>query len=339
MFSNILITISYLSIPFTLVSIVKKRGDIPFDWLFFLFAGFIVFCGIGHAMDVWTLWFPNYWVSGFIRAATAGISAITACTLATLVPNILQIPSVTQLQTEINERNQIEITNKLLEEQNQELGRYAYVISHDLKAPLRAIANLTEWLQEDLEDKLDDDTRYQMKLLKGRVSRMEALIKGLLHYSRVGRIKHEQEIVDFNLLVDGIKTDLAQDGFEIVVNTPLPLALAEKVPMEQIFTNIISNAISHHDKSQGLITIDYHRNDNCHVFSISDDGPGIPEEYHHKVFEIFQTLEARDVKESTGIGLAIVKKIVENTGGQITLKENSPRGLTFQFSLCYNEKD
>jgi signal transduction histidine kinase len=224
-------------------------------------------------------------------------------------------------------------TNVNLENRNRELDQFSYVVSHDLKAPLRAIANLSEWLEEDLEDKLTDDTRKQMNLLRGRVHRMEALINGLLHYSRVGRIKGDLEFVDVGKLLAEVLDSLAPPAeFTINIEGEMPTLVTESLPLQQVFTNLISNGIKHHDRSDGKIVISVKEQEKFYQFFVKDDGPGIAPEYHQKIFGIFQTLTARDQQENTGIGLSIVKKIIEHHGGKICVQSNVGQGTTFYFT-------
>jgi len=224
-------------------------------------------------------------------------------------------------------------TTLTLEKRNQELDQFAYVASHDLKAPLRAIANLSEWIEEDLADRLTEDTQHQMNLLRGRVHRMEALINGLLQYSRVGRIDTKKSMVSVSALLAEVIDSLAPPKtFAIEVAPNMPTFVTERLPLEQVFTNLIGNAIKHHPKQDGKVTISVQEQKSFYEFAVADDGAGIAPQYHEKVFGIFQTLEARDQSENTGIGLAIVKKIVERQGGTIRLESQEGQGATFRFT-------
>jgi signal transduction histidine kinase len=523
--SNATVALSYFSIPVTIVHIVRKRKDIPFNWIPLLFAAFIIFCGIGHLMDIWTLWHPNYWLSGYIRFVTGIISFATAAALVYLIPKIMAMPSSAQMEeankkllSEINERKQaqaelaklnqeleervikrtvqleaansdkdkliereraakaeIELykdvieniplgcciwhlqnkdditsfqlvaanpaacnifgiplqaeigklmgecfpnmlhqehrlllenyaevlitqqtkifeninyddnriqgkifavkafplpnnllgvafeniterkqnekiiearaselatlntilltTTAQLERRNNELDEFAYVASHDLKAPLRAIANLSEWIEEDLEDKLTEDTRYQMSLLRSRVHRMEALIDGILEYSRVGRIKNQpEEVAVSSLLTEIIDSIDPPPEFVIEIQEEMPTLVTERLPLQQVFTNLISNAIKHHNRPDGKVKISIQDVGKFYQFAVTDDGPGIAAEYQDKVFAIFQTLESRDKSDNTGIGLSIVKKIIENQGGKIQIESQIGQGTTFRFT-------
>ena len=224
-------------------------------------------------------------------------------------------------------------TTNVLRKRNQELDQFAYVVSHDLKAPLRAIANLSSWIEEDLSDSMTEDTLHQMNLLRGRVHRMEGLIEGLLQYSRVGRIEVPSEMVKVEKLLAEIIDSLAPPpGFEVKVEPGMPTFVTEKLALQQVFSNLISNAIKHNRSESGHVKISVKELDEFYEFSVADDGPGIAPQYHEKVFVIFQTLEARDKVENTGIGLSMVKKIVEGQGGTISLESAEGEGATFLFT-------
>jgi PAS domain S-box-containing protein len=224
-------------------------------------------------------------------------------------------------------------TNTDLEKRNKELDQFAYIVSHDLKAPLRAIANLSTWIEEDIEDKLDPETRRNMDLLRGRVHRMEALINALLQYSRVGRVSKPPELVNVATLLTNIIGSLAAPPtFTITIEPEMPTLFTGRLLLEQVFANLLSNCIKHHPRSEGNVTISVQNRETCYEFAVADDGNGIAPQYHEKVFVMFQTLEARDKVENTGVGLAIVKKIIEQQGGTIWLKSQLGQGATFYFT-------
>jgi PAS domain S-box-containing protein len=217
---------------------------------------------------------------------------------------------------------------------NKELDQFAYVVSHDLKAPLRAIANLSEWIEEDLGKEIKEEVRSNMVILRGRVFRMQNLIDGILSYSRVGRAKAAIEKINVDALVKEVISVVGvSDKFRVNILKDLPTVVTNSTWLEQVFSNLVSNAIKYHDKPSGTITIDYHQFPDFHEFSVADDGPGIAPEFHEKIFVIFQTLNARDNKESTGVGLAIVKKIIEEQGGSIRVESEEGKGAKFIFTI------
>lgn len=224
-------------------------------------------------------------------------------------------------------------TSRTLEKRNQELDQFAYIVSHDLKAPLRAIANLSSWIEEDLSGKLDPDTQHQMDLLRGRVHRMEALINGILEYSRVGRMPSQIETFNLKTFLTEIVDSLALPSqFTIEINTQDLTLTTEQLPLQQIFTNLISNGIKHHDRCEGKISIEATELENAYQFKITDDGPGIDPQFHEKIFVMFQTLQARDTVENTGVGLAIIKKILDDKGGSISVESELGKGTSFSFT-------
>ena len=221
-----------------------------------------------------------------------------------------------------------------LERSNQELQQFAYIISHDLKAPLRAIHSLVQWIAEDYADKFDEDGREQLDLLQGRVRRMDQLIEGVLHYSRIGRIREPLFPVNLNKLLPEIIDLLVPPAhIQVRVTSRLPVVVCEKVRMGQVFQNLISNAIKFMDKPQGEITITCTEDAQFYRFGIQDNGRGIEEKDHARVFQIFQTLHSGDEYGSTGIGLTLVKKIVALHGGTVSLTSQYGQGSLFEFTL------
>jgi signal transduction histidine kinase len=225
------------------------------------------------------------------------------------------------------------MTNWLLAERNNELDQFAYVASHDLKAPLRAISNLSEWIEEDLMGEISIENQAQMQLLRRRVHRMDALLDGLLEYSRVGRVPTQVESIDVEeLLAEIMETLEPAETFKFDIMS-MPTLNGRKLLLKQVFTNLIDNAIKHHPSQSGLVKISaIDLGGDRYEFAVTDDGKGINPQFHKRIFNVFQTLQARDVKESTGIGLAIVKKIVESEGGQIWLKSELGKGASFHFT-------
>ncbi len=221
-----------------------------------------------------------------------------------------------------------------LEIVNKELKDFAYIVSHDLKAPLRAIGSLSRWLAEDYQDLFDAEGQKHLSLLIGRANRMQKFIEGILQYSRIGRIDLVKEPVNIRELLDTVIDSLAPpEQFTIVIDEHIPVIAGEKIRIQQVFQNLISNAIKYNDKSQGIIKITYDASTTFHQFTIADNGPGIEEKHFDKIFKIFQTLHSRDQLESTGIGLTIVKRIVELHGGIINVSSKLGEGSKFTFTI------
>jgi PAS domain S-box-containing protein len=240
-----------------------------------------------------------------------------------------------QQTTELQQLNSsLLLAQHRLKERNEELDSFVRITSHDLKAPLRAIANLAEWIEEDITERLSQDEREQFELLRQRVHRMSALIDGLLRYSRLGREDLATETVDVSqLIAETIDSIDPPVGFKIEIVSPLPTITAKRILLSQVFANLMSNAIKHHQRTDGQIEISAKDCGNYYQFSIADDGPGIPiGEARDRIFEIFQTLKPTNSTENTGIGLAMVKKIVEGEGGRIWLDDDRVTGACFCFT-------
>jgi two-component system sensor kinase FixL len=218
-----------------------------------------------------------------------------------------------------------------LQRSNKELEQFAYVASHDLKAPLRGIDNLAQWIVEDMGDALTPDAREKMNLLRSRVTRLEALLAGILSYSRAGRIVDTPEKIELGVLVNAVADLHVPDAFKVEMGD-MPVLVSSRTSLEQIFGNILSNAVRHHDKETGVIIIRAAEKDGFYELSVKDDGPGIPPEFHTAAFEMFQTLKPRDKTEGTGLGMAIIRKLVEWQGGKVWIEsDGETRGTAIHF--------
>jgi two-component system sensor kinase FixL len=216
---------------------------------------------------------------------------------------------------------------------NEELTHFAYVVSHDLKAPLRGIKLITEWLCADYGDKLGDEAREQLDLLQSRVARMHNLIDGVLQYSRVGRIKEDLTEVDLNELIAGVIDGIAPpEHIHIAAEGSLPVIECERTRVTQMFQNLLANAVKFMDKPTGEVRVGCVEEGDFWRFHVADNGPGIEEKYFDRIFRLFQTLTSRDEFESTGVGLALVKKIIEMYGGRIWVESAVGKGSTFLFT-------
>ncbi|AUP77650.1 ATP-binding protein [Flavivirga eckloniae] len=236
----------------------------------------------------------------------------------------------------LREREKAESKNKdLLNElakSNEELQEYAHIVSHDLKSPLRSINTLVNWIREDTKGKLDETSLQNFGLIEDTLEKMEQLISDVLLYSSVGVNSNDKQTTDLNELMKDLKQILfVPENIEIKVLNPLPKVQGDKVKLQQLFQNLISNAVKFNDKEKGLIEIDVAERKSFYQFSIKDNGIGIKKEYHEKIFKIFHSLNVS--KESTGVGLSIVKKIVDMYQGDIWLDSAPDKGTTFYFTL------
>jgi signal transduction histidine kinase len=218
-----------------------------------------------------------------------------------------------------------------LERSNRELNQFAYVASHDLKAPLRAIDHLANWITQDAGSLLPPDSAGHLARLRGRVKRMETLLDDLLAYSRAGRERHPATLVDMRLLLQETLEFLSLPaGFVVELVGPMPTIYTERIPLETVFRNLIQNSYKHHDHpNDGHVCISAQELDHSVLFTVADNGPGIAPRYHERIFEMFQTLKPRDELEGSGIGLTVVKKIVESRGGSLRVESAEGAGATF----------
>ena len=222
-----------------------------------------------------------------------------------------------------------------LDRTTRELRDFAYIVSHDLKAPLRSIKTLIDWISTDYADKLDGEGRDQMGLLVNRVDRLSRLLEGVLEYSRIGRVLEPLVPVRLNDLVPEIIEALAPpDHIAVILENELPVIVTEPARIRQVFEHLIGNAIRFMDKARGVVTIRSSEDGDVWTFSVTDNGPGIPEQHYERIFKIFQTLAAKDEVDTTGVGLTLVQKIVEMYGGRVWLTSEVGKGSTFYFTYA-----
>jgi signal transduction histidine kinase len=288
---------------------------------------------IPHVSRLYLQMLTGLALGGFILAAAtaAFLLPATARTLRRLFPDVTKTG-----KDDLAARTDVTSTDELrrVADINEELTHFAYIVSHDLKAPLRGIKLIAEWLCADYGDRLGDEGRQQLDLLQSRVERMHNLIEGVLQYSRVGRIKESWTSVDLNRLLPDIVDDIAPpDHVEVALDGRLPVIECERTRITQVFQNLLTNAVKYMDKPHGRVEVACVQRDDVWQFSVRDNGPGIEEKHFERIFRIFQTLAPRDEFESTGVGLALVKKIVEMYGGRVWVESEVGRGSTFAFTL------
>jgi signal transduction histidine kinase len=241
-------------------------------------------------------------------------------------------------RAEARARDLAEMRQREAERVSRELDQFAYAASHDLKAPLRGIASLAAWLEEDLGDAMSETARKQLSLMQGRVIRLESLIEGMLRYAHAGRLGTTLENVDVaSLLIDVVGLLAPPPAAKIKIEPGMPMIVTERAPLTQVFMNLIGNALKYADKDDPHVEVRFADDGNFWRFSVRDDGPGIDPQFHERVWGIFQTLHPRDRVESTGIGLSVVRKIVEARGGRAWIESKPGRGATFRFTWPKSE--
>ena len=220
-----------------------------------------------------------------------------------------------------------------LQTRNRELDQFAYVASHDLKAPLRGVLTVVKWIEDELSQEIGPQLHQYLGMIKGRLHRLEDLINGLLAYARAGRADRPREPVAVRELVQEVAELVVPPSFTVAIQEPLPVLHTDRLSLEQVFTNLLGNAAKyHHRPAEGHLTISALDVGDCYEFRIRDDGPGIAPQFHQKIFLMFQTLRDRDTAESTGIGLSIVKRIIEEQKGTIRIESAEGQGSTFIFT-------
>jgi signal transduction histidine kinase len=219
-----------------------------------------------------------------------------------------------------------------LAKRNQELDQFAYVASHDLKAPLRGVTTIVKWIEDELAAELSPQLRTYLNQMKGRLSRLEDLINGLLAYARVGRTAQTRETVDVQQLLHEVAELVVPPDFRLAIGPDMPVFETERLGLQQVFTNLLSNAVKYHQRGAGHLAVTCRDAEEHYEFRVQDDGPGIAPEYHQKIFLLFQTLRDRNTAESTGIGLSIVQKIINEQHGTIRVESAVGQGAGFIFT-------
>ncbi|MCC9137765.1 ATP-binding protein [Pontibacter silvestris] len=228
---------------------------------------------------------------------------------------------------------QADTTKEQLEQLKQEFEEFAYIVSHDLKAPVRAIANLSHWIEEDLGDNISEDVRQNMDLMRNRANRIERMIEALLKYSRVNRQDLDIALTNVNELLKAVQEALGSEKSLVLhVSQSLPTFDTYKTKLYQVFTNLLQNTVSFSPKPVVNVTVEFSKKGTDYEFVVSDDGIGIPEEALDKVFKLFYTVSPKDSVDTVGAGLAITKKIVQFVNGKVEAEQNSPHGTTIRFT-------
>ena len=273
-----------------------------------------------HAIERYRMQRETDLIHGEVRARTDELKQVNA-----------------QLRAEITARDaaerELRTNNQHLSRSNRDLEDFAYVASHDLKTPLTGINSAAEWLEEDLRDSLSGESRKILGLMRNRIKRMERLLDDLLAYSRVGRTDTAVGETNVAAIFESILEVLGPPAHITVrVEGELPVIVTASAQLEQVLRNLINNAIKHHDKPSGEVVLSGRRVGDFVEFMVRDDGPGILPEFHDKIFQLFQTLKRRDEVEGSGMGLAVVKKLVEQQNSRITVHSRGDgTGAEFRF--------
>ncbi len=325
--SDLLIGLAYVSISATLAYLVYRASrSIPFHGVFLAFGLFIVSCGMTHFMEVWVIWEPVYWMSGYVKVVTAAASVATAIALFPLVPKIFALIDAAQK----SEARRIEI-----EQLNQELERFNYSVAHDLRAPLRGITGFARALADDCEAQLPPHGKRYIDRMQQSVERMDALIAGLLRYATVGRhaIKLSPVPLDdvFQAATALLESDIRERDAEVVVNGPLPTVMGDATMLQVVFQNLVSNGIKFVAPGvKPLVEVSHVIEGRRARIYFTDNGIGIPQESIDRVFRIFERFHQSH--EGTGIGLAIAHRAMERLNGAIGV-ERAPGGKGTRFWL------
>ncbi|WP_445636311.1 histidine kinase [Nostoc sp. DSM 114161] len=359
-----IIALAYYSIPFLLIYFISKRQDVPFNGVFVLFGAFITACGTGHLMDIWTLWHPDYWISGCLKALTAIISIYTAFALIFLMPQALTLPSPAQLEainralsTEIVERKRIEQELRKAEEVAQDSSHakseFLANMSHELRTPLNGILGYTQILQRT--ESLSEKGRKGLGVIYQCGSHLLTLINDVLDLSKIEARKLELHPVDFYLpaFIDSvteicrIRAEQKVIAFEVQLDPDLPTGIhGDEKRLRQVLINLLSNAIKF--TNQGSVTFKVKITEresgvngktNYKIrFEVIDTGAGIKPEQAEKIFQPFEQVgNQKRQSEGTGLGLAISQKIVLLMGGQIQVQSTLGKGSTFWFEAKFLE--
>lgn len=318
--SDLLIGLAYVSISTTLGYLVYKASKgIPFNWIFLAFGLFIVSCGFTHFMEIWVIWEPVYWLSGYVKVVTAAASVATALALIPLVPKIFSL---------IDSARQSEARRIEIEQLNQELERFNYSVAHDLRSPLRGISGFSQILREDCEKELSPEALEHLERIEESVTKMDELITDLLKYAVVTRQKLQFTTVNlddvFRSITALMNAEIADRNAEVVTNGPLPVVLGDATLLQVIFQNLIANGIKFVAVDvRPRVEISAERNAGCVSVYITDNGIGIPEDARERIFGLFERFHPQ--YPGTGIGLSIVHRTVQRLNGKISVGP-SPTG-------------
>lgn len=219
-----------------------------------------------------------------------------------------------------------------LQYQNEQLNDYAHLVSHDLKSSIRSLSALLSWIKEDCGDKIGEESVGNLNLMEEKIEKMDKFLEDMMNYSEIGTTSLKSNTIDLNKKVAKIIDSIhIPKNISVVVKGNLPVLKADARRLRQVFQNLISNAVNFNNKEVGLVEVGVEETEDLYTFSIQDNGPGIPKEYHEKIFNTFTTLGYQE--KSTGMGLSIVKRVLDLYGGEIWLESEVTKGTTFYFTI------
>jgi signal transduction histidine kinase len=349
-----LIAASYYSIPFALWYFAKKRADVPFRWLFALFGAFVMACGTTHILAIWNIWEPHYWLDAGVKIVTAMASIVTAMLLWPLIPKALAVPSQAQLtranrelQDEVARRVQAEVRlrglNDALQERSEELlgsnrklESFSYSISHDLRAPVRAIHGFTAVLKESAGAKLTDDERRVLDRILFNASHMGELIDDILRLSRLSTVDMNAATVDMDALAREVVDELQTEypGAAVTIGH-LPSVSGDRTLLRQALLNLVANGLKFSSKrALPRVEIGFdEQGGKVSAYYVRDNGVGFDMRYANRLFGIFQRVHSVTEFPGTGVGLAIVRNVIERHRGHVWAESAPDQGATFFFCL------
>lgn len=340
--SDFFITAAYLTIPFLILKAVRQRPDLLNLQVARMFAAFIMACALSHLAGFVTLWVPAYGIQGVIKVATAIVSVYTAFQLARLLPVFLNMPSHEEMAKQDAE---ILLTTERADEAEavrDKLSEFAYIASHDLKAPLRGIANQAKFLVEDHHQNLEPDAQKRLSRIEELCNHMDTLISTLLKYSRIGKPTSCQETHPDQIVAKIEKSLLEMlndQNASIKVETDLPALQVNPADLTTVFQNLIVNGLKYNESDEKRISIGFVNEaqvsgrNMIDAFYVRDNGIGIDPEFQADAFLMFKRLISDDTAAGTGVGLAFVKKTIESYGGMIQVESRVGAGSTFYFSF------
>jgi signal transduction histidine kinase len=356
--SDGMIAAAYFAIPILLVELVRRRKNLTFHWIFWMFAAFILLCGTTHLLGMVTVWEPVYRFDGLVKLLTGLASLGTAAVLLRFLPQILAIPMPKELaavnralaqQVAINRKTEDDLRTlneelerrvaertAALERSNQDLSQFAYVASHDLQEPLRMISSYTQLLQRRYVSQMNEEAQSFMRFAADGARRMQDLVTDLLTYAQIDREAKPLAQVDVRKAVDqaieALKLIIAQEQAEITVD-PLPVVLGDESLVAQVFQNLVSNSLKYRSAEPPRIHIWAVPGSTSTEwrFFVKDNGTGFDMQFKPRLFQMFQRLESQQA--GTGIGLALCKKIIQHHGGRIDIESRVGLGTTVFFTL------